>query len=256
MQSEYEDEFEKAFAEASEEGFDEQEPEQPEEEPPEEPEQPEEETREQEEAPDYEALYKREQQLRKTWEGRAKKFQTQQPPAEPPKQAPSAQQPERDPDDEFLEGFRNKYNDDVLKAMEIMSARKARQFISQFEQAYAPLAYNVQDMQTRSHFGAIETAHPDWEQVRDDPRFSEWVDSQPTHRRRAYTEVISGGTPQEVIDLLTDFKDSTSPKTKTPSGRKVQAATAVQVPRGGLAGKKEAAMDDFEAAWREAPDDY
>jgi radical SAM superfamily enzyme with C-terminal helix-hairpin-helix motif len=125
--------------------------------------------------------------------------------------------------------------------------------VSSIEQErLAPLASTVQSAMEKMHFDAIAAVHPDWEDVHNDPAFSEWVDSQPSYLRRAFAQVIESGTPGEVIEMLTFYKDSKKPK--TPNGAKVQAATAVKVPRGSLPVKRGPAADDFDSAWDEAPD--
>jgi hypothetical protein len=114
-------------------------------------------------------------------------------------------------------------------------------------------------MMNRAHFQAIEAVHPDWENVAGSPEFTTWIETRPSHLRRAYEYVRDRGTPREVVDLLTDYKDQTKPKPVAASRpqtqatpQQVRAATAVPVPRGGLPRSATEAMDDFDAAWEEA----
>lgn len=197
----------------------------------------------------------------KSAEGRAVAFQreleqlrqTQRPAA--PAQVDVA--PEKSPEDEFLETFRTKYNDDVLKAIEMVAERKAK---SMLNGAVTPVAANVQQLMDQMHFSAIEAVHPDMREIAGSDELTTWIDSQPTHRQRAYRSIASEGSAREVIDLLSEFKDSRKKPAAAPAAsalpasttRPAQAAVAVPAMRGGLAVAPAAVATDFDSAWEEA----
>ena len=211
--------------------------------------------------PDYKALYAKAEQRFKSFEGRYKKEKEDwerkstervAPPA--PKEEPKDATPA--PEDEFLDKFRRDYNDDVLKAIELVAERKARKLVEEvntsriepLQQAYAKTAQEA-------HFSAIRNAHGDWEQVVGSDAFQGWVGNQPGFLKAAYQSVLERGTAQDVVDLLGSFKAATTkPATKpTVNPAKVQAAKPVKTPHGTM--PAQAPMhQDFHSAWDEAPD--
>ena len=213
--------------------------------------------------PDYRAMYEEEVRVRKTADGRTSALQRQLNELMAAQQAPApAPETPKEPseEDQFLTKFQEEYHPDVVKAIEIVSQRKAQALAqSLLQQQLQPVASSVQEMMNRAHFQAIEAVHPDWEQVSAAPEFKEWIETRPSHLRRAYDYVVERGSPREVVDLLTEFKDSTKPKPATAARpqthatpQQVRSATAVPVPRGGLPRSTQEAMDDFDAAWEEA----
>lgn len=211
---------------------------------------------------DYKAELEKERQRFKSFEGRYRKEKEtwesrfndldqkigKTTPAEPPAAEP-------DPDEEFLSQFREKYNDEVLKAVELVSARKARELVDQVrKEAIDPLVRTTAESAREAHFRTIESAHGDWETVVQSEAFGNWVNQQPRFIAQAYRSVLEQGTAHDVVDLLGTYKESTRPpattQTKVDPAR-ARAATAVKTQRG-MTPKPRVSNDDFDAAWDEA----
>jgi hypothetical protein len=206
---------------------------------------------------DYKALYEKAEQRFKSFEGRYKKEKEawEQRIVQP---APAREEPkevEAPPEEAFLAKFREEYNDDVIKAVELISERKARALldavsaerIEPLQQAYAKTA-------REAHFNTIRSAHSDWEDVVGSDAFTGWVDQQPSFMKAAYNQVLQQGTAQDVNDLLTTFKQTTAKPTKPNiDPAKARAASAVKTARGVMpTGSPK--RQDYDSAWDEAPD--
>jgi hypothetical protein len=61
-------------------------------------------------------------------------------------------------------------------------------------------------MTEEDHFNFIRAAHPDFEQVVNDEKFSQWVETRPEDLRETYHQVMDHGTANQVIDMLTAYK--------------------------------------------------
>lgn len=176
-------------------------------------------------------------------------------------QPPQAQQPPApDEEAEFLDQFAKEYSPDVLKAIDIAAARKAREMLGQVAPSLQQLERGYQDMEQRAHFAAIAAAHPDFQQVAADPAFQAWVEAQPRAVAETYRHVLTKGHAIDVIDTLTAYKaqarpqPAAAPQAPRIDAAKAQAATAVRAKRGSMPQSK-AAKDDYDGAWDEAPDD-
>lgn len=207
------------------------------------------------EEPDIQAQLADLQHRLQSAEGRAKAFQqhyetlrsqTQPPPGTP---APSDE-------DAFLEKFRKEYNDDVIRAIDLVASRRANELVTQQLSRFQPVEQNMQTVLEQLHFQTIESVHPDIYEINESPAFEAWIESRPVHLRPAYQRVREQGSPQEVISLLDEYKQASKPPKGSPSGApRVDAATAVKPRRGGMPAKQEpGASDDWEELWRAVPD--
>lgn len=208
------------------------------------------------EEPDYKALYEQEHARYESMKGRVRSYEQQQ--QQRPVATPEPTQPPADPDEEFMAKFRKEYSDEVVRAMEIMSERKAREYATRvLQEKVMPIEEVVRQRQIAEHFDTLARHHPDWEQVAQDEKFAQWIDSQPPYIAQTYRHVASQGTTGDVVDLLNRYKREaglTPVAAPTPaSSAKAQAAAPVKTQRGTLP-KGRASVDDFDAAWDEAPD--
>jgi len=208
---------------------------------------------------DYKALYERAQNEVKTQTGRLRAIEAKlkqekeelagRLPPEPV--APTEE-------DEFLQKFRTEYSDDVIKAIDLITTKKASQLIeSTLAGRLAPIEQTTHDMVAQAHFGAIEAAHPDVDEINASPAFEAWLESRPAHVKGAYAYVREQGTPAEVISMLNEYKGAVKPQKQTPStvptGR-VNAATAVSRRRGTAQSAAAPDQNDLEAIWNETAD--
>ena len=219
---------------------------------------------EQEEAPvDYKALWTRSQNEIKTMSGRlhateARLLQEKEDLAKKIPAAPLAPTEE----DEFLEKFRGTYSDDVVKAIEILAAKKASSVVeSTLQPRLSSVESATSEMLTDAHFGAIERVHPDIDAVDQSPVFESWIKTRPVHLRPTYEFIRANGTPAQVIAMVDEYKNdigAAKPKTKTnPTAAqkdKILAATAVGRRRGTVQTSAEAEQNDLSAIWAETDD--
>ena len=237
--------------------------EEPEEETEEEPEEETEGTEEEEpEAIDYEALWNKSQNEVKAMNGRLKASESrlQQENEQLARQVPAAPLTPTE-DDNFLAKFRETYSDDVVKAIDLITSRKASQMIdASLSSRLTPVEHATQEMVSQAHFGAIETAHPDLDEIDASPLFESWLQTRPVHIRAAYSHIRERGTPAEVISMLDEYKEnigSGKQKTIKPVSApkaKVIAATAVGRRRGTVGSSKQVDDSDLAALWAETDD--
>lgn len=208
---------------------------------------------------DYKALYEASQNAIKTADGRARAAEARLRQeseklagATPP--TPVAPTEE----DAFLQKFRTEYSDDVIKAIDLITTKKATQLIeTTLAGRLAPIEQSTYDMVSNAHFGAIEAAHPDVDEINASPAFEAWLDARPAHVKGAYAYVREQGTPAEVISMLNEYKGASRPQKQTPStvpSGKVDAATAVSRRRGTAQTAAAPEQNDLEAIWNETAD--
>lgn len=110
--------------------------------------------------------------------------------------------------------------------------------------------------------GTVVEGHGDFETYRDDGSLLKWIDAKPKYLQSAMKKTYSQGTPQDVIDLYTDFKrDSNIPLNNQPSDNVIpinsrkaerkQALTSVTTRRGAV-NIASSVRDDFDGAFEEA----
>lgn len=134
-------------------------------------------------------------------------------------------------------------------------------FSKQLGEFLAPILAQVGQQATQSHEQAIAAAHPDFQTI--SPALVAWVGEQPPFMRDTFNKVLSEGTTQQVVDLLTHYKRSvgqaapaavasaTAPAVNPATQQAAAALAPVQSGRGAPSSKK-ADPDDFDGAFAEA----
>jgi hypothetical protein len=239
--------------------------------------------------PDYRAMFEAEQQARKSLEGRvnAQKAEYNQRLAEMEQARAKPAAPSFEPDEvekEEIEEFRKKHPD-IAKAtidgakggawQKLLVNRGEDELLTLYEvnssvadERTAEIREDLGRRATRDHYATIETAHPDWMQLvanpapksADDvfnPEFAGFVMGLPYSEGQLAVQIIKEGKPDQVIALISAFKNWRSKRPASPSKSQPQdprrVASAAPV-RGRSAGTPPAAADpnDFGAAWNEA----
>ncbi len=214
-----------------------------------------------EEEVDYEALWKKAQNEVKTMTGRLKATESRltQEKEELAKKVPAAPVAPSE-EDAFLSKFKETYSEDVIKAIDLITSRKASQIIeSTINTRFTPVEAATNEIISHAHFGAIEAAHPDFEEIDESPVFESWLQTRPIHIRAAYDNIRNHGTPAQVISMLSEYKETIGagkPKTKTTkvSEAKIAAATAVGRKRGTVQTAAAPNANDIAAFWAETDD--
>ena len=211
---------------------------------------------------DYKALWDKSQNEVKAMNGRLKasELRLHQENEELARKVPAAPLAPTE-EDNFLAKFRETYSDDVVKAIDLITSRKASQMIdASLSSRLSPLENQTAEMVSQAHFGAIEIAHPDLDEIDASPLFESWLQTRPVHIRAAYSHIRERGTPAEVISMLDEYKEnigSGKQKTIKPVSApkaKVIAATAVGRRRGTVGSSKQVDDSDLAALWAETDD--
>lgn len=135
---------------------------------------------------------------------------------------------------------------------------------AQVAQVVTPLVDNFKATEYDMHESAIKAIHEDYDTVR--PQVIDWVGTQTGTRGKVFSEIVKGGTAEEIADLVTIWKEATgkakpqvtqgagSPSAPAePPAKAKQAAQKLSV----VSSKRTAvpaAQDpnDFDSAWSEA----
>ena len=211
---------------------------------------------------DYKALWTKAQDEVKTMHGRLRAEQDRAAQALAAQQLALAAQQTAAPvepseEDQAIERFRSEYSEEVVRAIDILTTRKAQAVANELlASRVAPVEQTTAAMIEQAHFAAIEAAHPDVYAIDESPEFNAWIESRPMHNRAAYQAVRERGTPAEVISMLNEYKgtQTTSTKPAAPVQERPTPPLAVQRRRGTVNTAPEAAITDERTLWDSIPD--
>jgi hypothetical protein len=192
---------------------------------------------EMEAAPDYQALYEKELQRRKSLEGRVRKERRQKD--------------EERQHQELADPFQGPAPADAAPEF-ALPAHEAE------EPALEPL---IEALTAERHVAAIAARHPDWRDIADSPALDAWIGVHPPILADRLREVADTGTAEEVSELLDRFKADLARErsqdlaARQETRRQALAQTALAV-RGRSGGPPMGRPDpsDFASAWSEAVD--
>lgn len=240
-----------------------------------------------EQSDEYKALYEKELQRTKSWEGRITAANQKAKEAEERialleqeltalrnvddagEEPATGQKEGEDPTagDEELQEFSKEFPD-IAKPVEKLVKKavgKVEKTLKKKEDEDAKEAY---DAMVKEHFDKIGEAHPDFRDVFGDQKITEWIDSKPPHIAVGLRVVVKQGTADEVIAMLDNFKEETaegekdpegeSPDPKTPAdSKKKELEKMVAVDPSSTTPKTTAGVNknDFDSAWDEAPEE-
>jgi hypothetical protein len=151
---------------------------------------------------------------------------------------------------------------DVARAESLRRRAEYQQLVGYiFDQVaarLAPVEQMVHGTSERSHINDLYSLIPDYDQVRDP--VIEWVGKQPAYLKAAFQQVVNGGSPEEVADLVGRYRAASSapapraapapaaPPEPAPAVRKAAAAMApVRSSRSGTV--QPATPEDFDGAF-------
>lgn len=136
--------------------------------------------------------------------------------------------------------------------------------VNQLIQSISPVIDAGTKFSRESHFDAIRSAHEDFEVHRDNGSIKNWIETKPAYLKDAYMKAYNTGSPEEVIDLITTFKQENNiasagspPPQRTlpppnPQRESKKAALSAVTNRRGAVNTQHAPADDFEGAFEEA----
>ena len=235
---------------------------------------------------DYKALYEKEAQRTKSWEGRIRaanakaeealgevarlrqENQELRKAAEGRQQA-SPQGGQVETDDETLKSFLQEFPDlhaplqalirKEAKALVTDEMKSIKPTMQKLEQSEAQRQKDAATKANEAHFDAIREKHPDFQQLVIDGKLDEWISSKPTILQDSLWQVKEKGTAAEVIEMFDTMKADQgikpSPKsTNEPTGDKQEKLKSMVAVPGSTGGPPPNAPDrnDFDSAWDEA----
>lgn len=219
------------------------------------------------------------------WKAKFEALQAEKTPApaapEPQAQAPAAPEPQPPaelyaPDEkEFLAKYAEEWPD-IVKGEALRRRAEYNHLVThiftQINQTYGPLIERgvlaADTVAETSSLQVIQAAHNDYDDAMYE-KVIDWANGLTGTRQRIAKEVIEHGAPEEVVDLITEFKSATGVKPRVVAGG-APAAPAAPVKTGLSAKAKQAAQamsvvdskrstltpaadpTDFDAGWEDA----
>lgn len=130
---------------------------------------------------------------------------TPEPPAAPEPAAPKFTAEEQ----ELLDGYVKEWPD-VHKAESLIRRAEYQELVQgifqEIQREFAPLVQFMSTQMLSTHESQIRTAHPDYDTVAEGVQ--KWINEQPDYLKQAYTHVASQGSTQQVIDLVSRYKQA------------------------------------------------
>ena len=114
----------------------------------------------------------------------------------------------------------------VKKLVAEQAATLRESIRAELQQELAPIKQAKQVDEAEQARNLVLSKHPDAASIAESAELEKWVQSKPEFVRGAYQQVITGGTPAQVIELLDAFKAETKPATAN-AGAEAAAAKAI-----------------------------
>lgn len=114
----------------------------------------------------------------------------------------------------------------VKKLVAEQAASLRESIRAELQQELTPIKQAKQVDEAEQARNLVLSKHPDAASIAESAELDAWVQSKPAFVRGAYQQVITGGTPAQVIELLDAFKAETKPATAN-AGAEAAAAKAI-----------------------------
>jgi hypothetical protein len=120
---------------------------------------------------------------------------------------------------------------EVSEAEKIRTNAMVRQtrdsILNEVNQALQPIVQHLQEQETKSHFDQIREVHSDFDEIKNGP-LQRYVESMSNSMmKRAAEHVLQQGTTQEVIDLVSMYKEENGIRNDQQTGQSTGAAPRV-----------------------------
>lgn len=109
-----------------------------------------------------------------------------------------------------------------------VNAKVAAAVKTAVDEALAPLRAKEQAETADAHVSAVLAAHPDAGSIAQSVELDNWIKAQPSYLQPAMRQVQEGGTTEQVIELISNFKAATGATQKTAAPSHKQAAQTAQ----------------------------
>lgn len=114
----------------------------------------------------------------------------------------------------------------VKKLVAEQAASLRESIRAELQQELAPIKQAKQVDEAEQARNLVLSKHPDAASIAESAELDAWVQSKPAFVRGAYQQVITGGTPAQVVELLDAFKAETKPAMAN-AGAEAAAAKAI-----------------------------
>lgn len=114
----------------------------------------------------------------------------------------------------------------VKKLVAEQAASLRESIRAELQQELAPIKQAKQVDEAEQARNLVLSKHPDAASIAESAELEQWVQSKPAFVRGAYQQVITGGTPAQVVELLDAFKAETKPAMAN-AGAEAAAAKAI-----------------------------
>ncbi|MET3135212.1 hypothetical protein AAKU55_005520 [Oxalobacteraceae bacterium GrIS 1.11] len=160
-----------------------------------------------------------------------------------------------DPAAALAEDFGPEFVSLLTALIEKICARKVGEGIGGVSDTVQEVIDHLQSERNANHFKAIAGAHEDFNDIVVSPDFSAWKEAQAPEEQSRLQHVIDAGSAQQIIDMLTAFKQSKAAGTDAGAGADDAALDAAEGVRssGGMKLPAEPAQDNnYADAWNNA----
>lgn len=129
---------------------------------------------------------------------------------------------------------------EVAAAVDRVVEKKLEPLRAQAAERDAQEAASRERTQLAEAYSALHKAHPDFEQIRDDPKYAAWVGKQP----KGVRQMAVSSDPADAIKLVDIYKAETKVPARNPRAALLEAAVDIPSKGGSRTAKIE---DDFDA---------
>ena len=119
------------------------------------------------------------------------------------------------------------FSEEAIRAgVKKLVAEQTAALRAELAREFAPIKQAAEVNEVEQARNLVLSKHPDAASIAESAELEQWVQSKPAFVRGAYQQVITGGTPAQVVDLLDAFKAETKPATAN-AGAEAAAAKAI-----------------------------
>ena len=116
------------------------------------------------------------------------------------------------------------FSEEAIRAgVKKLVAEQTAALRAELAREFAPIKQAAEVNEVEQARNLVLSKHPDAASIAESAELDQWVQSKPAFVRGAYQQVITGGTPAQVVELLDAFKAETKP---APANAGTEAAAA------------------------------
>lgn len=149
---------------------------------------------------------------------------------------PTQQQAEEQADEAIKQGvdpalFGDFSEEAIAAGVQKLVDARVEAIEQRLSQAIAPLQKASQESEADTHFKTIYAAHPDADSIGESAEIRNWIASKPSFARSGYEAVLTQGTADQVVEMLSLFKSETQKPAPAPAIKTAEAVAQAAKPR-------------------------